>query len=553
MKRVYSFVIVLCLCYMNTQSQSTFEQVHAIFQAKCTGACHAGAQPSGNLDLSGTTTQVYNRLVNVDPTNPAALNSGYKRITPGYPFRSSLMRKINHGLDPQNDLTQAEGNNMPNNSDTLKKEEIELVRQWIIFGAKDTGITYNANLIHDYYNGLGVEENTAPLTPAQEGKEGYQVKFGPIFLQPLGEFEFLQVYNPNLSADVEITEMHAKLPPNAHHFVMRSVTQAGANVMGVAPLVGSNFNTQILVYQYTKFIGIWQFTDDLVLPAGTAHFQDSAEALMVNLHMHNYSGSQILACSAYLNVYTQPAGSGAVEMKSDLSTYGGTNPFLLQIPPTGLRDTLSYNYTVPGETRYYWNIQSHTHQWGKSFNMFKRNSDGSRGAQFYDGNYNENYTFNQGYYDYTHPAVETFDPLMEIDMNNGLIFEASYLNNGPNTVSFALTTEGEMFVTYFQYTNELPTAINKVVADNSALQVYPNPSNGSFNLSYNIVGDDVVSIALYNNIGAMVKTIYTGTPGWGKHNLHIDANEENLSAGIYYIHLIVNGSATIKKVIVMNR
>jgi hypothetical protein len=551
---VLAFAFALCFAYVRTNGQtSTYEQVHAIFQAHCTGSCHGSTNPQGNLDLSGTTSEVYNRLVDATPTNPAAVASGYKRVIPGYPYRSFLMKKVNHGLDPMNELVAGEGATMPNTyADSLSKEQIETIRQWIIWGAKDTGVTYNLNLVHDFYTNGGIAETTAPLTPAQEGREGYQVKFGPVFLQPLGEFEFFQPYNPNLAAPVEITELHSTLPPQCHHWVLRTITPAGVTAMGVAPRNGTDFTTQINVFTYAKFMGIWQYSDDLNFPAGTAHYQDSAEALLLNLHMHNYSGSQILAASAYTNVYTQPRGSGAIQMKSDLSSYGGQNPFLLNIPATGQPVVFTNEYTVPGEMRYYWNIQSHTHARGKDFDMFLRNSDGTKGQQIYEGFYNEDYSFNQGYYDYSHPAVKIFDPLLPVDMTNGLIFEATYQNNGSVAVPFGLTTEGEMFVTYFQFTNELPTAINDVKADNSNLQVFPNPTRNIINLSYATENNDLVSVELYNEMGTKVKSMFNGNQVTGKHTMHIDAVADGLAAGMYFVHLEINGSKTVRKVIIMN-
>ena len=550
MKKVLLALFVFT-CFI-VHAQSTYEQVHSLFQAKCTGACHAGALPSGNLDLSGTTADVYNRLVNVAPTNPSAATSGYKRVVPGYPYRSLLMKKVNHGLDPMNDLIAAEGNGMPNTSDTLAKEEIELIRQWIIWGAKDTGVAYNASLIHDYYANPVNAETTAPLTPLQEGRQGYQVKFGPIFLEPQGEFEFFQVYDPHLSAGVEITELHSKLPSESHHWALRSITPAGAAAMGVAPVAGANFNTQILVYQYTKFMAIWQFTDELVLPAGTAHFQNPSDPLLLNLHMHNYSATNILAASAYLNVYTQPSGSGAIEMKTGLTSYGGQNPFALNIPNTGTPYTLQNVLTSPGETRYFWNIQSHTHQWGKDFDMFKRNSDGSKGEQIYEGYYNENYSFNQGYYDYAHPAVRTFEPMMEVNMDSGLIMEATWLNNGPANIPFALTTAGEMFVTYFSYTNQLPSAleVKKINGEGTAIAISPNPGKDFFRVNYTLHKPAYTVVELYNAIGARVKNIFAGVQTEGNQNLAIDISKDGLAAGVYFVNISIDGNRTTHRLVV---
>ncbi|HLP19520.1 MAG TPA: T9SS type A sorting domain-containing protein, partial [Chitinophagales bacterium] len=208
--------------------------------------------------------------------------------------------------------------------------------------------------------------------------------------------------------------------------------------------------------------------------------------------------------------------------------------------------------TAAGETRYFWNIQSHTHSRGKDFDMYLRNSDGSKGAQIYEGFYNEDYTFNQGYYDFTHPAVKTFNPMLEVDMTNGLIFEATYLNNTGATIPFGLTTDGEMFVTYFSYTNALPTAVNDLKKDNSALQVFPNPAKNSFDINYTLTANGMVNVDLYNPAGIKVKTIFNGNQDEGKQTLHVDAINEKLSSGLYFLHLETNGSALVKKVVLMN-
>jgi hypothetical protein len=552
MKNVFLSLLFVFTSSILIEAQSTFQKVQTLFQTKCTPSCHSGALPTGNLDLSGSPSAIYNRLVNATPTNPAAAAKGYKLIAPGYPFRSFLMKKVNHGLDSQNDLANGEGAVMPNNIDTLAKEDIELIRQWIIWGARDTGTFYNDSLVHAYYANGGIAETPAPLTPAQEGRQGYQVKFGPIFLQPLGEFEFFQVYQPEHAVSQEITELHSVLPPQAHHWALRTISQAGAAAMGLDPKPGADFSTQILVYQYTEFLAIWQFTDDLIFPQGTAHFQDSSEALLLNLHMHNYSTSQILPASAYLNVYTQPMGSGAVEMKTEAHDYGGNNPFVLKIPPTGQPYTLRDELVVPGETRYFWNIQSHTHSLGTDYDMFFRNADGTKGAQFYEGFYNDNYAYNQGYYDYTHPAVETFNPLMEVDMNKGLIFEATWVNNGPDTMGFGLTTKEEMFVTYYQYTNELPTGLREAGKEDLSFNISPNPATDKFNIAFSLKSAGSVLIELYNSLGIKVKTTNAGLQAAGKQTVQIDISKEQLPSGLYFVSLSVDGARSTKRIITVN-
>ncbi|MFM2284853.1 MAG: hypothetical protein RLZZ543_350, partial [Bacteroidota bacterium] len=43
-----------------------------MFQTSCTIGCHNASDNSGNLNLTGTDAEVYARIVNVTPTNPAA-------------------------------------------------------------------------------------------------------------------------------------------------------------------------------------------------------------------------------------------------------------------------------------------------------------------------------------------------------------------------------------------------------------------------------------------------------------------------------------------------
>lgn len=533
-------------------AQSTFEQIHAIFQTKCTVGCHNSTSNTGNLNLSGTTADVYNRLVNVNPTNPTAAAAGQKRVAPGYPYRSFLMKKVNHGLDVHNDLTTGEGNPMPDGQNALSLAERELIRQWIIWGAPQTGNTYNEHLIDDYYNGLAVPDIEAPLTPEQEGREGYQVRFGPIFLQPGGEFELVQVYETLIPEAKEIIEMKSFMSPYSHHWVMRKIEAGPAQNLGSAPVDANDLTTQAFVFQYAKYMGVWQFSGSIDLPEGTAIFQEPNEVLLLNLHIPNYNQDSILAATAYINFYTQPAGSGAVEMKTSLATYGFPNPFILKVPPTGQPYTLQNHFTDPGKTFYFWTIQAHTHKFGIDYDMFMRNEDGSKGEQIYEGFYNVDYSFNQGYYDYAHPAIRTFDDFLEVDMNKGLLFEATWLNNTPDTIPFGFTTEEEMFITYYQYTEQLPSSVKDGKKNISSIDVFPNPSRDNINLSYTLKKAGHAVVELFNLTGSKIKTVVNAVQAAGKHILKIKSEDEQLAPGTYFVSVTVDGETNTKKIVSVN-
>ncbi len=554
MKKIYlvsSVILSIFSLSAKAQTTSTYERVYTIFQGKCMLGCHSSSSLSGNLSLQGTPEEVYARLVNVNPTNPAAVANHLKRVDPGYPKTSYLFKKVNHGLDPKLVLSAGEGSLMPNNgSITINNEEIELIRQWILWGAPDTGLTYNVNLIHNFYAGQGMAEATPPPTPEEEGKEGYQVKFGPIFVDTLGEFEYFQPYKTNATSAKEIYKMTSKMSSSSHHWVLRSINAGGESNFPVSPMLGTTVQAQTLVYQYARYMGVWQFSGDIPLPTGTAIFQDSGQAILLNLHIPNYSGDSLLAATAYINIYTQPANSGAVEMHTDLATYGGFNPFVLQIPPTGQPFTLQNHFTVAGETRYFWTMQAHSHSRGTDYDMFLANQDGTKGEQIYEGFYNEDYTANQNYYNYTHPAVRRFSPLLEVDMNKGLVFEATWVNNTPETIPFGFTTKEEMFITYFQYTSELPpNAIEETSYGINSLSIYPNPSKDVFNLSYTTNHTTNVAVDLFDYTGKKLKAIFSGLQTEGKQHLQLNAEKENLASGIYFVTVNVNGSISSKKLI----
>ena len=131
MKHFY-ILSALAFSVFSATAQSTYQSVYAIFQANCTVGCHGNGGNSGNLDLygGGSATTVYNNIVNVYPVNPAALAKGHKRIAPGYPERSFLLRKCaTPSWDAAYSLDVTEGAAMPDNQPTLEKEEVELIRQ----------------------------------------------------------------------------------------------------------------------------------------------------------------------------------------------------------------------------------------------------------------------------------------------------------------------------------------------------------------------------------------------------------------------------------------
>jgi len=548
MKKSFLFPVALLLVSLNAPpvvAQSTFSRVHQILQANCTSSgCH-GSDNTQVFDLSGSQTDMYNALVDVAAINEIAASKNNKIVAPGYPTRSFLMKKIINGLGADLVLETGEGNACPQNLPALANAEIELVRQWIMFGAPQSGQVVSEQLLIDFYDGNALPQIEAP--PAPPAGQGFQIHDGPIFLAPGDEKEFQWKYNTELPEAIEVTRVEAKMSPQSHHYIVYKYNVGHGSTVDEGHVVISSILGQADVQLNGSMIATWQYNRDHELPAGTAYFWEAGAAMNSNFHIRNYDNDSILAAHSYLNVYTQPQGSGAVEMFSELAPYGGLfNPFALNVPNSGTT-VLSFDQTE-NEMWHFWILQGHTHKLGKDYDIFLRNSNGSRGDKIYEGFFNYEDGFNQGFYDFAHPPVLEFAPMRAIDMSNGLIHEATYENNGPSDVGFGITTADEMFITYMHYTKETPTAIRSVTENSGALHVYPNPSSGNFNVSYSLPQSGNVLIELYNVLGERVAVLKNENQLKGNYTEQISVKD--LNTGVCLVRVNSKDFSATRKIIV---
>ncbi|HXH18072.1 MAG TPA: T9SS type A sorting domain-containing protein [Chitinophagales bacterium] len=466
-------------------SQATFDRVYSILQTNCTAACHNSINPAGNLDLSGSKSSVLGALVNVAPDNSTALAKGYKRVYPGDARKSFLFRKINQGLDGNISLQSGEGAAEPQGQFPLSETERELIRQWIIFGASGSAdySWVRENVIADFYNGKG--ESRTPALPAPEPADGMQVYFGPIFLLPGEEVEFASKFPLENSEDLEVYKMNTVVNKESHHMALWKYKN-GLDFLSPFGLQKLNGITdEAILFFAADVVGQWPDPLEIELPPGTALMWDANTFINIGYHILNYSDS-IIAAEIYMNIYARPRQPGTIPMLSYPVRYdgedpygGGTNVNALRILP-GSDTTFTINHYNPDSTFWYvWSLQAHTHKLGTDFNVWQRNSDGSKGSIIYDGSYDVTYSFDQGYYDWEHPPFRYFDPLLPVDMKTGLIHEARFYNPTASTVNFGLKTTDEMFVTYMYYTKTLPLSTktpNVKILNTAAVKIYPNPA-----------------------------------------------------------------------------
>lgn len=447
MKHIYSFpssiaffALMLFFC-LPVLGQGTYTQVYDLLQARC-ASCHSGGQPAGNLNLSGSQGDVYNALVEQTPSNAHAAQKGYKLIDKGHPYRSFLLRKINNGLLHPADgaLDPQEGTTMPQNAPALSNIEVELVRQWIYAGSPQTGSPVNMNLITSYYTEGGYPMMPRPEAPAPE--RGFQIHLGPLFLQPASEIEYDIKYDLELPNDIEVKRLNCFINEESHHFLLYKYQNEPT---GVADGL-REINLVSLIFNLDRpLVDAWQDNGDHPLPAGTAYKWNANTTLDLNYHLPNF-GSSILPADMYLNVYTQPVGTSIREMKTDLVYYdeGLLNLFSLVVLPN--QDNQVFDQDIPNGNQWnLWSLSSHTHKFGTDYDIYAYDQNGNLGDHLFEG------TDQNGYYDWEHPPVVRYEPFYVLPAGRNLHHRAVFNNTSDNLVTFGLTTNDEMFLTFLQY------------------------------------------------------------------------------------------------------
>ncbi len=542
----------IALISLNATAQDTYQQVYSLFQANCTIGCHGNGGTSGNLDLygGGDAAVVYNNIVDVNPVNPTALSKGYKRIYPGHPEKSFLLRKCSYNAwDDYYPIEVTEGNSMPDGQPVLEKEEVELIRQWILFGAKETGQAVDPQLLYDYYHVNGKPRQATPPAPA-EG-EGFQLRMGPFFLAPQQEVEYFKKQDISLFADsVDVGKLETFFNDESHHFIIYKFVDGGeadypAGLRNINDPEGSSLGVN-------NMVATWQDAFAYNLPGNTAFRWKGDQVLDMNYHLVNYDEDSIIAAESYTNVYTAVPDTNKIEMFSVLIPINavefilGTGTFGqdLIIPNDGLDHTFTYRFGFPfypqAPTWHIWSLQGHTHARGKDFDIYKSTANGQKGEQFYEGFYNRDYSFNQGFYDWEHPAVRIFDPLYEVSIQTGLIFEATYQNFTDDTLWWGNTTNDEMMLFYVQYTEEaLPDTGSSVNEHfNPVLFTsYPNPFSETTQLYVNLPSSDKIQLEVFNITGEKVSTLANTQMGAGQHRFEFSAKALSLAPGIYLARL----------------
>lgn len=558
---VFTVLLAGFLFIPEVNAQSTFGYIRNILDVHCnTANCHNVATPTGNLVFDGTDADVYSQLVMRQPSNNVANAKGDVLVMPGYPEKSYLLRKLNmNGWEdhPAFQLSAGEGDHMPYYTNSLKDEEIELIRQWILFGCPDTGVVVDTAVLYDFYNDKGATRTQRPTAPIPA--EGFQIKYGPFFLAPNSEQEYFFKYDIGNTARLNVDRIDVVLDEVIHHFNIEKFI----GLKGLLFPYGFREATIDTADASTSMVLATQFSQSVQLPDSAAYSWNVDAMLDLNGHATNTSPDSVVAVEAYANIYYATPGQAIHQMFSILVNPSFVYDSTQFVLPPGQEVTFTDSIVDSTSTAVIdlWLLTSHTHKYGTSYNIYKRDICGGKGELLYNGNYNQDYTFDQGYFDHEHPSIRTFDDMPRIPLKQGIIHEATYYNYGTDTVYFGLTTNEEMMNIFMQYTIAPVQMIGDLVCyddtnsigdeindEHGELTSYPNPFINVINVKVLWQLQGKVEWQLINVLG---KEVLSGTVNKGNNGDLVIDMPNDLSSGQYILQL-TNGD-NIGRLLILKR
>jgi hypothetical protein len=258
-----------------------------------------------------------------------------------------------------------------------------------------------------------------------------------------------------------------------------------------------------------------------------------------------------LAAEGYLNLYYTPHQQSTLPVITGQLIYHYPHAQDLVILNNGQDTTFTIDQHN-ADSAFLWNIisiQGHTHKYGTDYNVWKRNPDGTKGDLVYDGSYDPSYAYDQGVYIWSAAPYRKFDTLLQVDMRNGLIHEATYRNNSDHVVGFGITTEDEMYITFIMYyKSDFPSAVGENIYADNNLKIYPNPVSDIAYVKINGEGPvKNAELQVYDLVGNRVADIT------GINDRYFRVNLKDVANGCYLYKLINNSAeASTGKIIVQH-
>ncbi len=114
--------------------------------------------------------------------------------------------------------------------------------------------------------------------------------------------------------------------------------------------------------------------------------------------------------------------------------------------------------------------------------------------------------------------------------------------NNANTVTWAIS---DIQKYYYDLTTKVD---NSRISENPDLLIYPNPSNGNFNINYQVKQSSNVNIYIVSMDGKTIINLLSGIKEKGEHTIRFT---HNLDTGSYFVKIEINNNITTKKLIIL--
>lgn len=131
---------------------------------------------------------------------------------------------------------------------------------------------------------------------------------------------------------------------------------------------------------------------------------------------------------------------------------------------------------------------------------------------------------------------------------SGMMTSNTYASSGNYTVTLTVTDTVCGTVDTISKTVTPTIGLSEFTLSGS-IDVYPNPNNGTFNIDFDLDGNQDIQLSLVNSMGQIVYQKYLGTvDGQSK----VELNADHVAPGVYYLNVIANGKRAITRVTVFH-
>ena len=328
---------------------STFLRIQrGIFNVSCTTAsCHNSVTRAGNMVLEEG--QSLANLIRVDPDNAVARQLLYKRVSPGVPGTSFILKKL-EGPD------EGEGALMPQGSTGLSQDRIDLIRNWILAGAPAEGVVAG--------DPGGFAPDTQPLIdPPPPPTDGFQITLPPYTIPAREEREICEYMELPNDQPIYVTGFEMSMNPGSHHFILYKYDGTQTDKFPQGPVDDPaclNFGPGDGGFGYRFVTGSQVDYYTVPFPPGVGMVLQPHQPVILNSHYINHWNAPATG-EVWVNIHT----ADAAHIQYLAENIFDVNLFGINVPP-GMIASTNQTWFAPDDL-YLFSLTSHMHKRGIQF------------------------------------------------------------------------------------------------------------------------------------------------------------------------------------------